>query len=211
MKFGGSQSFDGGGKINNWRRLPPASPCAWWTSCRTATCSSRTARTTRLRENRKWCSAARCGEDVAANNTVFSYNVADASIKFIGKGTISDNQRKGWLHKIGEGDAVLKWRGRESPSSNPFKHQQTDWRLTHGDTQSYIVAMGTQLRCIAARRRALGAGSIAHNRFPCGHASIVFCLHVVCSCQHGGISIWKQWTLKSSDGLCWRSFLSGWG
>ena len=41
-------------------------------------------------------------EDVAANNTVFSYNVADASIKFTGKGTISDNQRKGWLHKIWE-------------------------------------------------------------------------------------------------------------
>ena len=41
-------------------------------------------------------------EDVAANNTVFSYNVADATIKYISKGTVSDNQRKGWFTKIWE-------------------------------------------------------------------------------------------------------------
>lgn len=39
-------------------------------------------------------------EDIAANNTVFSYNVADASIKFISKGTVSDSQRKGWFTRI---------------------------------------------------------------------------------------------------------------
>lgn len=41
-------------------------------------------------------------EDIAANNTVFSYNIADASIKYISKGTVSDNQRKGWFTKIWE-------------------------------------------------------------------------------------------------------------
>ena len=41
-------------------------------------------------------------EDIAANNTVFSYNVADASIKYISKGTVSDNQRKGWFTKVWE-------------------------------------------------------------------------------------------------------------
>ena len=41
-------------------------------------------------------------EDIAANNTIFSYNVADATIKFVSKGTISDNQRKGWFTKIWE-------------------------------------------------------------------------------------------------------------
>ena len=41
-------------------------------------------------------------EDVAANNTVFSYNVADATIKYISKGTVTDNQRKGWFTKIWE-------------------------------------------------------------------------------------------------------------
>jgi flagellar L-ring protein precursor FlgH len=41
-------------------------------------------------------------EDIAANNTVFSYNVADATIKYVSKGTVSDNQRKGWFTKIWE-------------------------------------------------------------------------------------------------------------
>ena len=41
-------------------------------------------------------------EDVAANNTVFSYNIADATIRYISKGTISDNQRKGWFTKVWE-------------------------------------------------------------------------------------------------------------
>ena len=41
-------------------------------------------------------------EDIAANNTVFSYNVADATIRYISKGTVTDNQRKGWFTKIWE-------------------------------------------------------------------------------------------------------------
>jgi flagellar L-ring protein precursor FlgH len=39
-------------------------------------------------------------DDVAANNTVFSYNIADASIHVISKGTLSDSQRKGWFTRI---------------------------------------------------------------------------------------------------------------
>lgn len=39
-------------------------------------------------------------DDITANNSVFSYNVADSTIKFVSKGTISDNQRKGWATKI---------------------------------------------------------------------------------------------------------------
>ena len=38
--------------------------------------------------------------DVQANNTVFSYNVADASIQIISKGTLSDTQRKGWFTRV---------------------------------------------------------------------------------------------------------------
>jgi len=41
-------------------------------------------------------------EDIAANNTVFSYNVAEASIRFVTKGPISETQRKGWLTKLWE-------------------------------------------------------------------------------------------------------------
>ena len=35
-----------------------------------------------------------------SNNSVYSYNVADATIKIISKGTITDSQRKGWMHKL---------------------------------------------------------------------------------------------------------------
>jgi Flagellar basal body L-ring protein len=38
--------------------------------------------------------------DVLANNTVFSYNVADATIQIVSKGTISDSQRKGWFTRV---------------------------------------------------------------------------------------------------------------
>jgi flagellar L-ring protein precursor FlgH len=39
-------------------------------------------------------------DDVLSNNTVFSYNIADATIQIIGKGTVSDSQNKGWFNRI---------------------------------------------------------------------------------------------------------------
>ncbi len=39
-------------------------------------------------------------EDIAGNNTVFSYNIADATIKFVGKGAITDTQKKGWFTRV---------------------------------------------------------------------------------------------------------------
>jgi flagellar L-ring protein precursor FlgH len=41
-------------------------------------------------------------EDIAANNTLYSYNIADATIKFISKGSVSDAQRKGWFTRVWE-------------------------------------------------------------------------------------------------------------
>ena len=37
--------------------------------------------------------------DVASDNTVQSYNVADATIQIIGRGTVTDSQNKGWFTK----------------------------------------------------------------------------------------------------------------
>jgi flagellar L-ring protein FlgH len=39
-------------------------------------------------------------EDVTAANTIYSYNISDASIKFIGKGVISDSQNKNWFVRL---------------------------------------------------------------------------------------------------------------
>ncbi len=39
-------------------------------------------------------------EDINAGNSVFSYNLSDASIKFVSKGTLSDSQKKGWFGRV---------------------------------------------------------------------------------------------------------------
>jgi flagellar L-ring protein FlgH len=39
-------------------------------------------------------------DDISANNTVRSSNVADATIRFISKGVVSDSARKGWFQRI---------------------------------------------------------------------------------------------------------------
>jgi flagellar L-ring protein precursor FlgH len=39
-------------------------------------------------------------EDVTAADTVMSYNVADATISIVGKGTVTDTTKKGWFTRI---------------------------------------------------------------------------------------------------------------
>ena len=39
-------------------------------------------------------------EDVASDNTVLSYNVADAQIHIVGKGSVTDSTNKGWFNRI---------------------------------------------------------------------------------------------------------------
>ena len=39
-------------------------------------------------------------DDVQANNTVFSYNLADATIKYVSSGAVSNVQKKGWFTSI---------------------------------------------------------------------------------------------------------------
>jgi len=104
MKFGGSQSFDGGGKINNSERMTAriAVKVVDVLPNGNMIIEGRRETTVSGEKQEAILRGTVRSEDVTANNTVLSYNVADASIKFTGKGTISDNQRKGWLHKIWE-------------------------------------------------------------------------------------------------------------
>jgi flagellar L-ring protein precursor FlgH len=39
-------------------------------------------------------------EDVSSADTVMSYNVANATIQIVGKGTVTDTQNKGWFTRI---------------------------------------------------------------------------------------------------------------
>jgi flagellar L-ring protein precursor FlgH len=104
MKFGGSQSFDGGGKINNSERITARIAVRVVDVLPNGNMLIEGRRETTVSGEKQEAVLRGVvrGEDVAANNTVLSYNVADASIKFTGKGTISDNQRKGWLHRVWE-------------------------------------------------------------------------------------------------------------
>ena len=39
-------------------------------------------------------------EDVTTANTVLSYNIADATIKFVSKGGVTDSQNRGWFTRV---------------------------------------------------------------------------------------------------------------
>ena len=39
-------------------------------------------------------------DDISGNNTVFSYNISDATIKIVAKGNLADTQKKGWFTRI---------------------------------------------------------------------------------------------------------------
>ena len=39
-------------------------------------------------------------DDITSANTVFSYNVSDATIQIVSKGTVTDSQRKGWFMRL---------------------------------------------------------------------------------------------------------------
>jgi flagellar L-ring protein FlgH len=39
-------------------------------------------------------------DDITPANTVYSYNVADVTIRFVSKGAATDGQKKGWFNKI---------------------------------------------------------------------------------------------------------------
>jgi flagellar L-ring protein precursor FlgH len=102
LKYNSAQNFDGGGKISNSEKI-------------TARIAARVVEIlpngNLVLEGTK--NTAFSGEtqdavlrgvvrpdDITAANTVYSFNVADAVIKYVSKGTVSDAQRKGWWTKI---------------------------------------------------------------------------------------------------------------
>jgi flagellar L-ring protein precursor FlgH len=104
LKTAAAQSFDGGGQINNSEKI-------------TARIAVRVIDTLPngnlvIEGTRKVSFSGESqdavlrgvvrAEDVTANNTIFSYNIAEATIKYVSSGTISDNQRKGWFTKVWE-------------------------------------------------------------------------------------------------------------
>ncbi|HUS34295.1 MAG TPA: flagellar basal body L-ring protein FlgH [Verrucomicrobiae bacterium] len=104
LKTAAAQSFDGGGQINNSEKitariavrvidvLPNGNLVIEGT--RKVSFSGET-------QDAVLRGVVRA-EDVMANNSIYSYQIAEATIKYVSTGTISDNQRKGWFTKIWE-------------------------------------------------------------------------------------------------------------
>jgi flagellar L-ring protein precursor FlgH len=102
LKFNAKSDFDGGGQINNSEKitarlavrvidvLPNGNLVV---EGRRQTAFSGEKQDATLRGTVR-------ADDILANNTVYSYNMADATIQFESKGAITDSQRKGWFTRI---------------------------------------------------------------------------------------------------------------
>lgn len=104
LKLNSSQDFDGGGKISNSEKI---------TARITVRVVDVLPNNNLVIEGRRTTSFAGetqdavlrgvvRPEDIAPNNTLYSYSIADATIKYVSTGAITDNQRKGWFTKIWE-------------------------------------------------------------------------------------------------------------
>ncbi len=104
MKMKSAQDFDGGGKISNSERITARITVRVVDVLPNKNLVIEGRRTTSFSGETQ--EAVLRGvvraEDIAPNNTVFSYNIADATIKYVSNGTLSDNQRKGWFTRVWE-------------------------------------------------------------------------------------------------------------
>ena len=104
MKFDASQDFTGGGKISNSEQITARIAVRVVDVLPNGNLILEGTRHTSFAgetQDSVLRGVVR-GEDVTANNTVFSYNVSEASIKFISKGSVSSAQKKGWFTRTWE-------------------------------------------------------------------------------------------------------------
>lgn len=101
MNFGAKNSFDGGGTINNSEKITARIAVRVIDVLPNGNLVIEGKRQTSFAGEKQ--DAVLRGtvraEDVSANNTIYSYNIADATIQYTSKGTISDSQRKGWFSR----------------------------------------------------------------------------------------------------------------
>lgn len=102
IKMGSKNTFDGGGQIQNSEKLTARIAVRVVDVLPNGSLVVEGRRQTKI--SGETTDAVLRGvvrsEDITAGNTVFSYNVADASIQYLSKGPVTDSQRKGWFTKI---------------------------------------------------------------------------------------------------------------
>ena len=102
LKFDASHTFDGGGTVNNNEQIVAQVPVRVVDVLPNKNLVIEGTRHTAFggeQQDIVLRGVVRT-EDIAANNTVFSYNVAEATVKFINKGTVTDTQHKGWFMRL---------------------------------------------------------------------------------------------------------------
>ena len=104
MKFGSTHDFDGGGKINNSEKIVAriAVQVVDTLPNRNLVVEGRRLTAFSGETQEIVLRGIVRQEDIASNNTIFSYNVSDATIRFVSKGSITDAQRKGWFTRVWE-------------------------------------------------------------------------------------------------------------
>lgn len=104
LKFNTTHTFDGGGSIENKEQIIARIPVRVIDVLPNNNLVIEGTRQTAFGGERQemLLRGVVRSEDIAANNTVFSYHIADATIHIINKGTVTDSQRKGWLTKLWE-------------------------------------------------------------------------------------------------------------
>jgi flagellar L-ring protein precursor FlgH len=102
LKMSGKNDFSGGGQINNSEKITARIAVTVVDVLPNGNLVIEGKRTTSFSGETQ--DAVLRGivrtEDIAANNTIYSYNIADATIKFVSKGTITNTQKKGWFTRI---------------------------------------------------------------------------------------------------------------
>ena len=102
LKYSSANDFNGGGQINNQETITARLTVRVIDALPNGNLIVEGRRQTAFSGEK--CDAVLRGtvraDDIAANNTVYSYSIADASIQFISKGTLSDSQRKGWFTRV---------------------------------------------------------------------------------------------------------------
>lgn len=101
VKFGGKNSFDGGGQIDNAETITAriAVQIIDVLPNRQFLIEGRRKTSFSGEDQEAVLRGVIRAADITSANTVFSYNVANATIQYVSKGTVTDNQRKGWLTK----------------------------------------------------------------------------------------------------------------
>lgn len=102
VKLGGKTQFDGGGAINNSEKITARFAVRVVDALPGDVLLIEGRRQTKI--SGETTDAVLRGfvrvEDITSNNSVFSYQIADATIQYVSKGVVSDSQRKSWLLRI---------------------------------------------------------------------------------------------------------------